>query len=141
MKLQLIYIEFIIVQIFGRNCFGFLSSDLRYMIISRTSRSPYIGSWCVLFAVLTQNVMAAVRFQTLVSNYVFKLFFIALLIITGSPSSAKWVTCMGHIVCVTFCVSHYLCHILCVTFCVCHFVYHIFDKCVNEVKGPIVRPV
>ena len=31
----------------------------------QTSRSPYIGSYCVLFATLTQLVIASVCFQTL----------------------------------------------------------------------------
>ena len=56
--------------------------ELLMEITRKTSRFPYIGSWCVLFPVLTQHVMAAVCFQTVFSNYVIKLAFIVLFIIT-----------------------------------------------------------
>ena len=88
-------------------------------IKNQTSRFPHIGSWFVLFTVLTQHVMAAICFRILISNYAFKLAFIVLLIRTVSPSHlcrlpiyVVFLVCVGHIVWVTLCGSVYVYHIL-----------------------------
>ena len=104
----------------------------------KTSRFPYIGSWCVLRTVVTQYVMAAVCFQSMFS--IFLAFnFLWFPCWATSPSVSPPYLChlypylcvtfsvshfVCHILCVTFCVSHFVCHILCVIFCVSHFVHH-----------------
>ena len=87
-------------------------------------------------------MIAAVCFQTLFSNYVFKFAFIVLLIKTGSPSYLGrlpslcgsqcvghnvWVTmcgsqCVGHNVWVTMCGSQCVSHIMWVALCGSHYV-------------------
>ena len=84
----------------------------------KTSRFPYIGSWCVLYAVVSQNVNAAVCFQSLSTNHAFKHAFIAMIIMTGSPSHLGRlpisVISVSHIVQVKLCWSHCvsMCHYL-----------------------------
>ena len=87
--------------------------------VSKTSRSPYIGSWCVLFPVMIQFVMAALCFQTLSFNYGFKYAFVA-----WSPPYLDrlpvWVTLCGFIVWV-------------------HCVGHIFESCKGELQPSTYR--
>ena len=95
-------------------------------MLVQTSRFPYIGSWCVLNAVVTQYVIAAACFQSMSVHFLgFQHFMFSKL-----GRLPIWVTfCVSHfvchILCLTFCVSHFVSHILCVTFCVSHFVCHI----------------
>ena len=102
------------VTICGRalnsQCFYLLPVPLQVVQTKKTSRFPYIGSWCILLTVLAQNVMVAICFQSLFSNYVFKFAFIVLLFKFGSPSHLghllTWVAflvCVGHIVWVILC--------------------------------------
>ena len=51
---------------------------------SKTSRFPYIGSWCILSTVVTQYVMAAVCFQSMFNHFFggFQTF----VFLSGSPS-------------------------------------------------------
>ena len=101
---------------------------------------------------------------TLLSNYVlhflgFQLFMFSKLChlpscVTFPSDSSVSPPHMCHIVCVILCVSYCVCHIVCVKLCVSHSVFQyvgqfsvylpifcIFDKYVNGVKGPIVKPV
>ena len=103
---------------------------------TKTSRFPYIGSWCVLITVVTQYVMAAVCFQSMFFDFLgFQLFMFSQLChlpICVAFSSVSHYVCS--ILCVTICVSHSVCHILGVIFCVSHSVCHILcvTFCVSQ---------
>ena len=71
----------------------------------QTSRFPYIGSSCVLLAVVTQSLMAAVCFQTLLTNCATMYAFIVLFSLPSHLGRLPiWVAfssgshCVGHIV-------------------------------------------
>ena len=80
-------------------------STYLYVIVLQTSRFPYIGSWCVLFAMLTQYVMAA----AMLSNIAFILCIQVCLhtfvyhdwvaFPSGSPSYIFVKMCWSHWVC------------------------------------------
>ena len=80
-------------------------------ILVKTSRFPYIGSWCVLSTVVTQYVMAAVCFQSMFIHFLgFQPFMFSKLgrlpfpICVASPSGSQ---CVSQSVsqCVSQCVS------------------------------------
>ena len=115
----------------SRHFFSSLKGTLIYgSTTTKTSRFPYIGSWCVLRTVVTQYVMASVCFQTIFWAFNFLWFPSWVTSLSVSPSHLCYNMCVTlrfvcHTICVTLYVSHYVCCIICVTSCVSHFVCHI----------------
>ena len=90
-----------------------LTPHSRYISLLKKSRSPSKkGSWCVLFSVLTQLVMAAVCFQALSSKCAF-MSLCRLPIWVTFPSGSPSHLCVW----ATLCGSHCVNNILWVTLC------------------------
>ena len=124
----------------------------------KTSRFPYIGSWCVLSTVVTQYVMAAVCFQTMFVPFLgfqlstfsqlghLPICVICVASISVSSVSNMCVICIAslsfsyyvcHIMCVTLCVSHYVCLIMCVSLCVSHYMNVTPGSKVQKSRSPM----